>query len=142
MDFKTYFFGLPVAEREAFAAKAHSSRGFLNQVAYRNKAIELGFADAICALSGGQVGLDDLLLTENAQRQRAIREAAEPVRPAQSAGCLGHGPCQQQRTVVEGTLCLTTALPMSRQPDGSLRCEMCAEAQAQEQAHQPEAKAA
>ena len=76
MDFKTYFFGLPVAEREAFAAKAHTSRGFLNQVAYRNKPIELGFADAICALSGGQVGLDDLLLTENAQRQRAIREGA------------------------------------------------------------------
>lgn len=82
MDFKTFFFGLPVAERDAFAAKAHSSRGLLNQVAYRNKSIELGFADVICALSGEQVTLDDLPLTENAQRQRAIREAAAVAKAA------------------------------------------------------------
>lgn len=73
MDFKTFFFGLPVAEREAFAQRANTSCGMLTQVAYSNKQIELGFADAICAVSGGGVGLDDLPLTENAKRQRVIR---------------------------------------------------------------------
>jgi hypothetical protein len=78
MDFKTYFFGLPVAERDSFAQRAHTSRGLLNQVAYRNKSIELGFADVICALSEGKVPLDELPLTENAQRQRSIRDGTAP----------------------------------------------------------------
>ena len=82
MDFKTYFFGLLVADRESFAQRANTSRGLLNQVAYRNKSIELGFADVICALSEGQVTLDELPLTENAQRQRAIREGAAPAASA------------------------------------------------------------
>ena len=76
MDFKTYFFGLPVAERESFAQQAGTTRGYLNQVAYSNKRVELGMADVLVAVSGGRLRLDDLPLTENAQRQRAIREGA------------------------------------------------------------------
>ena len=74
MDFKIFFFGLSVAERDEFADRVHSSRGTLTQVAYRNKQIELGFADVICAQSDGAVDLDGLPLTENAQRQRLLRE--------------------------------------------------------------------
>lgn len=74
MDFKSFFFSLSVAERDQFAARVHSSRGTLTQVAYRNKPIELGFADVICAQSGGKVNLDGLPLTENARRQRLLRE--------------------------------------------------------------------
>lgn len=78
MDFKAFFFDLTIAERDAFAERAHSSRGMLTQIAYRNKPIELGFADVLCALSDGKVKLDELLLTENAERQRAIREGRAP----------------------------------------------------------------
>ncbi len=80
MDFKTFFFGLSIADRDAFAQRAHTSRGLLNQVAYCNKKIELGFADVLVTLSEQQVTLDDVPLTDNAQRQRLIREgqASEP----------------------------------------------------------------
>lgn len=74
MDFHPFFFGLTVPERDTFAAKAGTSRGLLTQVAYRNKAVELGLADAIVAIAGGAVSIDDLPLTENASRQRGIRE--------------------------------------------------------------------
>jgi hypothetical protein len=93
MDFKTFFFGLSVAERDLFAGRAHTSRGLLTQVAYKNKRIELGFADVLIALSGGQVTLDELPLTDNATRQRGIRDVrreligtpdASPVPEAQS----------------------------------------------------------
>lgn len=73
MDFHAFYFGMPVAERETFAQRANTSRGLLTQVAYRNKQIELGLGDVIVALAGGSVSLDDLPLTENAARQRAIR---------------------------------------------------------------------
>lgn len=76
MDFKPFFFGMQPAERETFAALAGTSVGMLTQVAYGNKSIELGFADVICALSKGSVQLADLPLTENAQRQNAIRAGA------------------------------------------------------------------
>ena len=79
MDFKTFFFGLPIAERESFAQQAGTTRGYLNQVAYSNKRVELGMADVLVAVSGGQLRLDDLPLTDNAQRQRAIREGAPEV---------------------------------------------------------------
>lgn len=77
MRFKDYFFGLPVAERESFAQRAGTTRGYLNQVAYGNKQIELGLADVLVALADG-VTLDELPLTDNARRQRAIREEATP----------------------------------------------------------------
>lgn len=86
MDFKTYFFGLSVPERAAFAERAGTSRGYLNQVAYGNKLIELGFADVLCALSNHAVDLDAMPLTENAQRQRVIRAQGDfrdtPAEPA------------------------------------------------------------
>jgi len=72
--FKDYFFGLPVNERESLAKQAGTSRGYLTQVAYGNKSIELGAADVLVALSGGAVTLDGLPLTTNATRQRLIRE--------------------------------------------------------------------
>lgn len=80
--FRDFWFALPVSERVAFAARGHSSRGFLNQVAYGHKRIELGLADVIVALAGGLVALDDLPLTENAMRQRHIREKPAPIDPA------------------------------------------------------------
>lgn len=83
--FKAFFFDMSVAERETFAERAHSSRGLLTQVAYANKRIELGFADVLIALAGGAFNLDSLPLTENAQRQRAIREGRKPRRAAATA---------------------------------------------------------
>jgi hypothetical protein len=74
MDFKTFFLGMTVPQRDAFATKVMSTRGMLTQVAYGNKPVELGFADVICAVSGYAVSLDGLPLTENARRQRAVRE--------------------------------------------------------------------
>ena len=74
MDFKPYFFGLSVADREDFAKKVGSTRGMLTQVAYRNKSVELGFADVLVAATGRQVSLDDLPLTANAAQQRRARE--------------------------------------------------------------------
>lgn len=85
MDFKTFFFGLSVAERDEFAERVHSSRGTLTQVAYRNKPIELGFADVICAQSLGKVTLSELPLTENAKRQRLLREVKAPKRAKAAA---------------------------------------------------------
>lgn len=79
MDFKTFYLALPVDERETFAQKAHTSRGFCNQVAYAGKEIELGSADVFVALSGGAMTLDELPLTERARIQRAIREGVEAV---------------------------------------------------------------
>lgn len=75
MDFKTFFFAQPVAARDEFAAKAGSSRGLLTQVAYGHKRVELGFADVIVALSGRSVDLDGIALTDNARRQRVLRES-------------------------------------------------------------------
>lgn len=74
MTFKAFFFDLTVPEREDFADKAGSTRGLLTQVAYGNKRVELGFADVLVKLSRGKLTLDDVPLTENAARQRAIRE--------------------------------------------------------------------
>lgn len=85
MDFKVFFFDMPVEERDAFAAKAQTSRGMLTQVAYRNKRIELGLADVICALSAHRVTLDDLPLTQNAARQREIRQSAASAAPSPEA---------------------------------------------------------
>lgn len=79
MDFKTYFTGLPINERESFAQQAGTSRGYCNQVAYASKQIELGMADVFVAVSGGLLTLDDLPLTDRAAAQRLIRErVAEP----------------------------------------------------------------
>lgn len=97
--FKSFLFGLSVAQREAFAAEADSSRLYLQQVAYRNKEIELGLADAIVALAGrlgAQIALDDLPLTEKARHQRKVREGEvrtdQPIARDGSAAALSAGP--------------------------------------------------
>ncbi len=74
--FYDYFFGMAVPDRDALAARAGTTRGVLTQVAYGHKQIELGFADALVAVCAGKVVLDWLPLTDNAKRQRSIRESA------------------------------------------------------------------
>jgi hypothetical protein len=76
MDFRTFFLGLPKDAREAFASEAATTAAYLAQVAYGNKRVELGLADVLCACSGWVVTLDGIPLTENAIRQRFIRECA------------------------------------------------------------------
>jgi len=93
MEFKSFFFGLALPEREAFAVKVGSSKGMLTQIAYGNKRVELGFADVICAQSGGLVGLDDLPLTERAVAQRELRKvpADATTAPEPSTEEISHG---------------------------------------------------
>lgn len=79
MSFHAFFFGLSIEQREDLASRAGTTRGVLNQVAYRNKAIELGFADVLVALApafGGRIAHGDLLLTDKAERQKAIRDGS------------------------------------------------------------------
>ncbi len=85
MDFKAYFFSLPVPARVCFAERCNTTRGFLTQVAYKNKRIGLGLADVICAQSGGLVDLDGLPLTDQAAVQRRQRIATRAKKPRLSA---------------------------------------------------------
>lgn len=81
MDFKAFFLDLSVAERDELAEHAGSTRGTLTQVAYGHKRVELGFADVLVKLGRGKLTLDDVPLTDNAARQRLIREGKRaPVR--------------------------------------------------------------
>lgn len=73
MEFKTFFFGLSDELQASLATKAGTSHQMLAQIARGNKQIELGFADVIVAVSGGNVALSDLPLTERAMKQDAIR---------------------------------------------------------------------
>lgn len=77
MDFKTFYLGLPVSEREAFATGCGSTAGTCNQIAYAGKQIELGLADVFVARSGRVLTLDELPLTERARSQRRLRETAQ-----------------------------------------------------------------
>lgn len=74
MDFKTFYQGLPASERETFAAKVGTSVGYLHQIAYGAKNIELGLADAIVTASGKALKLADLPLTERAKFQNVARQ--------------------------------------------------------------------
>lgn len=74
MDFKTFYQGLPASEREAFAARVGTSVGYLHQIAYGAKNIELGLADAIVTASAKKLTYDDLPLTERAKFQRTARQ--------------------------------------------------------------------
>lgn len=77
MDFKTFYLGLPVPERETFATQAGTTRGTCNQIVYANKQIELGLADVFVALAGGNLSLDELPLTDRAIHQRKVREGGQ-----------------------------------------------------------------
>lgn len=75
--FKSFLMAMPTDEREQYAIRAGTSTGQLNQIVYAGRQIELGFADVLVAVAPpGSLTLDDLPLTERAQKQRAIREAA------------------------------------------------------------------
>ncbi len=74
MDFKTYYRGLDPQARKEFAERVASTEGYCSQIAWGNKQIELGIADAIVAVSRGAVTLDDLPLTVKAQQQRIARQ--------------------------------------------------------------------
>lgn len=74
--FKTFFMAMTPDERERYAASAGTTVGTLQQVVYANKRIELGFADALIAVAGDKLKLDDMPLTDRAMQQRAIREGA------------------------------------------------------------------
>jgi hypothetical protein len=77
--FRDYYFGLSMDARAEYAERAGTTTAFLQRISY-GKPVELGLADVLVALSGGAVSHDDVPLTENAQRQRAIREGAPPPR--------------------------------------------------------------
>lgn len=82
MDFKTFFFGMPIPARDEFAARAGTSRPYLYKIAYRRRNVELGTADVLVALAEGAIDLDDLPLTEAAKRQRVIRTQSGTKRAA------------------------------------------------------------
>ena len=75
MDFKNYYLKLSTTERDLFVEKASTSRGYCNQIAYANKQIELGMADVFVALSGGNLTLDELPLTDRAKQQLKVRSS-------------------------------------------------------------------
>jgi hypothetical protein len=77
MDFKTYWQGLKVPERDALAQNIGTSIGYCHQIAYGGKRVELGLADAIVMHTDGIVTLDDLPLTGRAVFQRAARGGAK-----------------------------------------------------------------
>lgn len=73
MTFRTFFLSLSRPEREAYAQQAGTTAATLIQVAYGRKRVELGFADALVAVSGGALGIADIPLTDKAAAQHAIR---------------------------------------------------------------------
>lgn len=82
MSFRTYFLALDADQRKAYAERAGSSVGYLTQVAYGNKQVELGFADVLVAVADGALGLPDLPLTDRAATQHAIRSGTETAKAA------------------------------------------------------------
>jgi hypothetical protein len=74
MDFKTYYRNLDPDAREKFAQRVGTTVGYCHQIAYGNKQIELGLADAIVAASKQDVGLSDLPLTDKALFQAKARK--------------------------------------------------------------------
>jgi hypothetical protein len=85
MSFRTFFLGLDSDQRSAYAARADSTVGYLTQVAYGNKQVDLGFADVLVRVSDGALALGDLPLTDRARQQHAIR-SAPTTEPAAAGG--------------------------------------------------------
>jgi hypothetical protein len=73
MDFRTFYRQLTPDQREAFAAKVHTTVGYCHQIAC-GKRIELGLADAIVAVSAGAVTLGEINLTDRAKAQDGVRK--------------------------------------------------------------------
>lgn len=76
---------LTAAERTAYAERVGSTVGYLMQLAYGNKQADLGFADALVAVSGGQLTLDALPLTKRARQQHDIRSGVQRPAPVEAA---------------------------------------------------------
>lgn len=86
MNLKTFLAGLAADQRAAFAVACGTTPSMLQQIAGGHKRIELGFADALVAVSRGAIALSDLPLTDRARTQLAIRQAfARPRRSRASA---------------------------------------------------------
>lgn len=87
MDFRTFYRQLSPEQREAFAAKVHTTVGYCHQISCGTKTIELGLADAIVAVApgfGATVTLAELPLTERARAQDSVRKSAPAAAVAQS----------------------------------------------------------
>jgi hypothetical protein len=82
MDFKSFYRGLTVDQRDAFAKRIQTTTGYCHQLAY-GKHIELGLADVIVAVApefGGVIAIEELNLTERARAQDAVRKSvSQPV---------------------------------------------------------------
>ena len=76
MSFKHFYLKKSKAEREAYAAAVRSTPGYLAQVAYGHKSIELGLADVLVATGAGHFEMADLPLTERARHQAELRKPA------------------------------------------------------------------
>lgn len=72
-DFKAFYQSLTPEGRSDFANKTGTTLGYLQQLAYGGKRIELGLADVLVAASGGLLSLDRLNLTPRAEFQRTAR---------------------------------------------------------------------
>lgn len=70
MSFKTHFLSLGVPEREELAAKAGTTRGTLNQVAYAGKRLELGLGMCLAKLCG--LPIEAIPLTDRARQQHQM----------------------------------------------------------------------
>jgi hypothetical protein len=78
MSFRDYFLGLDSDQRAAYAERSGSTVGYLLQIAYGNKQVELGLADVLVAQAGGHLDLNGLPLTERALDQHLRRQRAKP----------------------------------------------------------------
>lgn len=74
MQFKTYWQNLTPEQRTGFATRVGTTEGYCRQLAYGDKKIELGLADAIVAAAQPDIGLNDLPLTQRAQFQAEARK--------------------------------------------------------------------
>lgn len=80
MSFKTFYLSLTPAERVVFSEQAGTTTGLCHQLAYSGaKQVELGLADAMVAVSGGRLSLDDIPLTDRARFQRSVRTPTKEV---------------------------------------------------------------
>lgn len=74
MNFKEIWQSVPVGERDAVAARAGTTAGYLHQIAYsKDKEIELGLADVLVTIFDGRLTHADLPLTKRASYQFKVR---------------------------------------------------------------------
>lgn len=110
----------------AMAAHFNVSPAAVSQ--WKSNGVPLANMKAVRDYTGGQVTLEEMVPDKKLGAGEPACEGAivmgETRRPLV---CGVQGACQQRRLVVEGTLCLNTALPMIAHPGGVLRCEMCDE---------------